>query len=457
MDLWRPARVLVRRAYGSAFSDHEIEDLYGNAWLGTLRALEHRQAELDDEEIRRYILTAVAHHASKELRRRRRRPTAPFDQAYAIADTGAEPDERAAGREESKVARDLLGSLPPRRRAVMLLRYGWGLEPRQVCSLVSGLSPRAYRKEITRGIDELTEKMRLVERGDWCADREPILKAYVSGLADADQQRQARHHLAHCRPCIDFVSRLNGHLHDVGTSLVVSGAVDGIREGPFTLLDRLGDMLSRLRDGVGGHVADADQASADTVGAAVASARGAGAVGTGVLAKLAAFGSTGKLAAVCLGGGVAATMCLAAGIAPLQLRSPPVNGAPQVIEELDRAAPSARSSLTASSLYAAVDHVESPAAPATTPSSQTTPPEPAPEDTPLSDTTTTPIAVGSTTSTTTYVPPPPEPAEQQFGPAEGSSTSSTGASSSRTSASSGGTSTRTASERPTAVASEFGP
>jgi len=418
--------------------------------------LESRQAELDDEEIRRYILTAVAHHASKELRRRRRRPTAPFDQAYAIADTGAEPDERAAEREESKVARDLLGSLPPRRRAVMLLRYGWGLEPRQVCRLVSGLSPRAYRKEITRGIDELTAKMRLVEKGDWCADREPVLKAYASGLANADQQRQARHHLAHCRPCIDFVSRLTGHLHEIGTSMVVSGAAEGIHEGHFTLFDRFGDMLSRLRESVGGHIPDTHQASADAVGAAVTGARGAGAVGTGALAKLAALGSTGKLVAVCLGGGVAATMCLAAGIAPLEVPSP--HGAPQVVEDVNRAARSARTSLTASSLYTEVDHVHSPPVPVTTPSSQTTPPDPAPENTPPSGTTTTPSAVGATTSTTAYVPPPPEPAEQQFGPAEASSTNTTDASPSRsTSGSSGGTSIRSGGGQPSAVASEFGP
>src|SRR6266567_2763042 len=70
-----PSMRMVRRAFGRAFGDAELEDVYGSAWLGTLRALEHRHASLSDDEIRKYVFTAVAHQASKELRRRGRRPT----------------------------------------------------------------------------------------------------------------------------------------------------------------------------------------------------------------------------------------------------------------------------------------------------------------------------------------------------------------------------------------------
>src|SRR5919197_6570206 len=120
-QLRRPARAMVRRAFRGAFDDDEIDDVYSSAWLGTLRALERRHTELSDAEIRKYVLTAVANHASKELRRRKRRPTAPLDAVHAVADTGVSPDERASKLEESRITRDLLSSLPPRRRAVMLL------------------------------------------------------------------------------------------------------------------------------------------------------------------------------------------------------------------------------------------------------------------------------------------------------------------------------------------------
>jgi RNA polymerase sigma factor (sigma-70 family) len=145
-DLRRPARAMVRRAFGGAFGESEVEDIYGNAWLATLRALEKRQDELSDGELRKYLLTAVANHASKELRRRGRRPTAPLEAAPDVADVDEQPDERAANREESQLTRDVLGTLPPRRRAVLLFRYGWGLKPEEVCGLIKGLSPRAYRK-----------------------------------------------------------------------------------------------------------------------------------------------------------------------------------------------------------------------------------------------------------------------------------------------------------------------
>ena len=299
----RPARAMVRRAFRGAFSADELDDIYASAWVGTLRALAGRAAELSDDEIRSYLLTAVANQAGKELRRRRRKPTAPLELVRAVPDAADTPDERATNSEQSRVTRDLLTSLPPRRRAVMLLRYGWGLEPSQVCALVKGLSPRAYRKEITRGVEELSEKMRVLERGEWCAEREPVLRAYASGLADADQQRQARAHLAHCRECTDFVARLSGHLHDLGGAVALPGAIDGL-DGHLSLGDRLADAGERARDAASGLFARGGSSGADEAASQVAAAgglRGAGAAGAGVVAKLAGLGAAGKIAVACVG------------------------------------------------------------------------------------------------------------------------------------------------------------
>ena len=315
---------MVRRAFRGAFDDDEIEDVYSSAWLGTLRALEHRHDQLSDEEIRKYVLTAVANHASKEMRRRSRRPTAPLEAIHAVPDDRTLPDERATKLEESRIARDLLATLPPRRRAVLLFRYGWGLEPRQICGLVKGLSPRAYRKEITRGVDELAQKLRLLEHGQWCADREPVLKAYAAGLADAEQERQARRHLSHCRRCREFVGKLSGHLHDIGSSLALVGGVDVFGDGQLSLSDRLSDVVHRVRETAGNALATHPGDGAEDVVTRVASLpggpRGAGAAGAGVLAKLAGLGSAGKLAAACLGGGAAATACVVTGLVPADLR-----------------------------------------------------------------------------------------------------------------------------------------
>jgi RNA polymerase sigma factor (sigma-70 family) len=425
---------MIRRAFRGAFGDDEIDDIYSSAWLGTLRALERRQDQLSDEEIRKYVLTAVANHASKELRRRNRRPTAPLEAIAAIADDRMPLDERAAKREDSRIARDLLGTLPPRRRAVMLLRYGWGLEPRQVCGLVNDLSPRAYRKEITRGVDELTEKLRLLERGEWCADREPVLKAYAAGLADAEQQRQARQHLSHCRHCAEFVGKLSGHLYDIGSSLgVLGGGAVAMHDGGFSLADRVADLAHRVRESagiaLGGHPAEGAEDVATRVASLPGGARGAGAASTGVLAKLAGLGTAGKLAAVCVGGGAAATACLATGIVPADLRGGETRTAPNR-PAMERYVPA------------------SPHAPVGIPPSQpdnvgTTPPPPASGEEPADDGTQPPPA-------SEPEPPPPiapsaPPGEQEFGVASAAS----GPDSSGGSSSSGGGGS--------AIQREFGP
>lgn len=400
-DLRRPARSMIRRAFGRTFGDDEIEDVYASAWLGTLRALEHRHHCLGDEEIRKYVLTAVAHHAGKELRRRSRRPTAPLENAGSVPDVGSSPEERVAAAAESAVTRDVLASLPPRRRAVMLLRYGWGLEPAQVCRLVKGLSARAYRKEITRGVDEVARKLRLVHDGGWCAEREPVLKAFAAGTADDEQKLQARQHLAHCRPCSEFVGRLQAHLHDLGSSLAIPGAGDALLDGRASLGQRLPDLGHRIREALPGGGGEASDAGSAVVSAAQG-ARGAGTAGGGVLAKLAGLGSAGKVAALCLGGG-AATACLAAGVVPV--------GLPATHRAATAPAPHARAQAEAAALPGGSDLPADPTA-----GSLPTVPDP----TTTTTTTTTTTAPATTTSTTA-----PPPAVQQFGLA-GSESSSSG-------------------------------
>ena len=294
-DLRRPARAMVSRAYGRALSEEEIDDVYSAAWAATLSALRVRGEQMSDRELRAYVLTAVASHASKELRRRSRKPTAAIESAHeqVLFDAHSPlPDEAAVGSEAAGVARDLLTTLPQRRRAVMLLRYGWGLSPKEVCALVSGLSPRAYRKEVTRGVEQLIERLRLVESGEWCATREPLLRDYVAGTASEEERLQAEHHLRHCRACSTLASRLTGELHDLGAGVALAGAAGLVGGGTFGFAERLGGLLESGRAAIG------------------SSAAGAGA------ATKVALGGGGKALLACLGTGAAATVCVAAGVVP---------------------------------------------------------------------------------------------------------------------------------------------
>ena len=322
-ELRRLARAMVRRALRGAFTDDEVEDVYSNAWVGTLRALERRHADLDDEEIRKYVLTAVAHHASKELRRRKRRPVSPLEGVHAVPDCGLTPDEVAAKREDSQIARDVLSSLPPRRRAVMLLRYGWGLEPQQVCGLVKDSHhARIERRSPAASTSSPRSSARCrVANGARTGSR--FFKAYAAGVADDEQRLQAQLHLSHCRHCTDFVGRLSGHLHDIGSAAAIPTAAEALGDGRFSLVDRAVDLAHRVKEsGAGGFsrvsTDAAQEGSAQTISVS-SGARGAGAAGTGLLTKIAGAGTAGKLATVCLGGGLAASACLATGVVPAEL------------------------------------------------------------------------------------------------------------------------------------------
>lgn len=320
-DLRKPARVMIARAYGRALPAEEVEDVYANAWASTLAALRGRERQMDDDELRSYLLRAVANHASKEMRRRSRKPTSALEQRHAetVSDSHQpSPEERAVAAEKGSVTRDLLASLPPRRRAVMLLRYGWGLEPKEICVLVSNLSARAYRKEITRGIEQMIERLRQVESGDWCDSREPILRDYVAGTASEEVQRQALTHIGHCRQCTDLVARLQGHLHEFGGAIASTSMLGAVGEQKLSISERALAVFDRGRDAAQGAAGGGEQTAAETASAIAAAggSRGAGAAGVGALAKLGGLGAAGKAAVACLGAGVAATACVAAGVIP---------------------------------------------------------------------------------------------------------------------------------------------
>ncbi len=314
--MWRPARAMVARAYGKAFTDEELRDVYSAAWTATLSALRTRGDEMTDDELRSYILTAVASHASKEMRRRARKPAGSLDEAQdqVVAD-GHQllPEEQAIGNETGGVARDLLASLPPRRRAVMLLRYGWGLRPEEVCAIVSGLSARAYRKEITRGVAELLERLEQIESGEWCRSREPMLRDYVAGTATEETRLQVTEHLRHCRGCSSLAATLRSHLHELGAVGAVVATTD-LGSASASLSER----LVASWHGVRGAAAEKIDQAAAAVGniAGTGGLRGSGVAGAGVIAKLASLGGAGKAALACIGVTAAAGACVATGVVP---------------------------------------------------------------------------------------------------------------------------------------------
>jgi hypothetical protein len=269
-----------------------------------------------------------------------------------------------------------------------------------------------------------------VQSGEWCADREPLLKAYAAGLADTEQRRQAQQHLSHCRHCSDFVGKLSGHLHDIGSAAAVPSAAEAIGDGRFSVVERLVDFAHRAKESATGVLArgpsDAAQETSTQTISVSGGARGAGAAGTGVLAKIAGVGTASKLTAMCLGGGVAATACLATGVVPGGI--PGVGGAGPKASTPPAKAKQVNRPMKAQTARLGPPHeVPLPTEPAPDPDRNPPPPTdtatvppPAP---PLTTTTTA-------TTTPTPIAPTAPPVDQEFDVASAASTPDAGSSSS---------------------------
>ena len=117
--MWRPARAMVARAYGKAFTDEEVpRRLLGGVDRHPLGAATRGDAMTDDE-LRSYILTAVASHASKEMRRRARKPAGSLDDAQeqVVADADQLLPGGAGDRERDRAASPATCSRACRRAA----------------------------------------------------------------------------------------------------------------------------------------------------------------------------------------------------------------------------------------------------------------------------------------------------------------------------------------------------
>ena len=299
---------MISRAYPGMLRHDEVEDVYANAWVGTLRALESRQHRLTDDELRSYLLAAAANQAIKEARRRNRKPVESLDSISpeVIADWhGAVPEDRAIAAEDVAIARDVMSSLPPRRRSVMLLRYGWGLNPEQVCAKVKGLSRRAYRHEITRGVEQLAASMKTFESGELCRDRAALLHAFAAGETNREETLQVRTHLGHCRSCAAHVAELRRTLQSLKVAVpvpilidsflspsgsAIAGKFEGVREFVNSVSESLAAIAGRIRA-----VEPGGSSAAEAAGGTVAAG---GAVAGGALVSAGA----GKVIAGCVVG-----------------------------------------------------------------------------------------------------------------------------------------------------------
>jgi len=105
--------------FGIVRDRHEVEDVAQEVFLKVFMRI-----SAFDGRSRFYTwLYRVAANAAKDhLKKRIRRPAVPLDEDAGIPDTAGGPRERAATREDRRMVREAIASLPPRYREVLALR-----------------------------------------------------------------------------------------------------------------------------------------------------------------------------------------------------------------------------------------------------------------------------------------------------------------------------------------------
>src|SRR5204863_2401939 len=103
-------------------------------------------------------------------------------------------------KEHRAIVLDLVSALDDRTLAVMRLKHVEGLERKEVAEAL-GISEKAVKKAIERGLRECRERYDAAFAGELCWEREAALAALLSGDASARERRAAEHHLEHCAGC----------------------------------------------------------------------------------------------------------------------------------------------------------------------------------------------------------------------------------------------------------------
>ena len=142
---------------------------------------------------------------------------------------------------------------------------------------------------------------------------ESLLEVFAAGTATEDQALQAERHISHCRSCSEFVGKLSGHLHDVGSPIFIPGALEAA-DG-HEPVEKARDAFDGARDSATGVFSRSETSDA------VVAVTGVEERGRAELESLPIDRSRirRKAALACAGGMVAVSGCVVAGVGPISL------------------------------------------------------------------------------------------------------------------------------------------
>jgi RNA polymerase sigma factor (sigma-70 family) len=115
---------------------------------------------MNDAQIRAYLTHTALHKALDERKSARRRLSVPLEDATPAGGLAADElpvEERIVAQAESARLRQVVSSLPERRRRVLSLRLFLDQTPEEIQRQL-GISQRVYRRELERGKRALSER-----------------------------------------------------------------------------------------------------------------------------------------------------------------------------------------------------------------------------------------------------------------------------------------------------------
>jgi RNA polymerase sigma-70 factor (sigma-E family) len=151
---------LLRTAVFLVADRHLAEDLVQTAFERTARHW-RRVVRFGDPEA--YARRVLVNLAIDDTRRRRRKPLLPGGGAQELERFGgAAPDPRIADLELRDLIERSLAALPPRQRAVLVLRYWCDLTEREIAADL-GISTGTVKSQAARALARLQQDLTLRE------------------------------------------------------------------------------------------------------------------------------------------------------------------------------------------------------------------------------------------------------------------------------------------------------
>lgn len=142
---------LLRGFFVRHGANNEAEDLVQETYLRLLRAHHCQGAAIANPAA--YLFTVALNLAREQAARRRRSPF-PIDELEnltALLATEESVEDAAERAQRGQRLQVLLGTLPERTRAVLVMQYRDGLSYKQIAERM-GVSPHMVKKHVVRGL-----------------------------------------------------------------------------------------------------------------------------------------------------------------------------------------------------------------------------------------------------------------------------------------------------------------